>query len=126
KLTLAALEATLHGEETPVRRALHADAEALRARTEHMASALGVEVIPHEGRVGGGGGTGVPLTGWAMCLPLEAAAPLRAADPPILTRVHEGVCLLDLRCVPEDQDAEVLSSVGEALRTLPSAARAQR
>ncbi|WP_300345620.1 L-seryl-tRNA(Sec) selenium transferase [Nesterenkonia sp.] len=118
KLTLAALEATLTGGETPVAQALHADAELLRARTERLAQALGADVVPHDGRVGGGGGAEVPLPGWAVSLPEGVAAPLRAADPPILTRTSGSGCLLDLRCVPEELDQTVLSTVQDALRRL--------
>ena len=125
KLTLAALEATLNGGGTPVTGALHADAEGLRVRTGDMASQLGLEVLPHDGRVGGGGGPGVPLPGWAVRLPEEAAAPLRAADPPILTRRSGSDCLLDLRCVPAEQDARVLRAVRGVLDALPGAVKAR-
>lgn len=126
KLTLAALEATLNSSrETPVSLALHADAEALRARAEHLAAELDADVVPHDGRVGGGGGASVPLPGWAVRLPEEAAAPLRAADPPILARSSGSACLLDLRCVPEAQDATVLSTVRRVLEALPAVARGE-
>jgi L-seryl-tRNA(Ser) seleniumtransferase len=115
KLTLAALEATLCGGPAPVTQALHADAEALRARAERIAQAVGAPVVPHDGRVGGGGAPGVPLPGWAVRLPEAAAAPLRVGDPAVLARVHDGACLLDLRCVPEADDERVLAAVQAAL-----------
>jgi L-seryl-tRNA(Ser) seleniumtransferase len=118
KLTLAAMQGTLNGGQTPVAAALHADPETLLIRAERMAEVLSAEVVPHEGRVGGGGGTGVPLPGWALRLPEEAAAPLRAAHPAILTRTSESSCLLDLRCVPETEDDAVLSTVQGVLRAL--------
>lgn len=118
KLTLAALEGTLNGKQTPVTSALHAHPDTLRVRAERMAAALDAAVVPHDGRVGGGGGTGVPLPGWALRLPEEAAAPLRAAQPPILTRISGSFCLLDLRCVPETEDATVLSTVQQVLHAL--------
>ena len=43
KLTLAALEATLHGPATPTRTALHADPAVLRDRGERLRDALGAE-----------------------------------------------------------------------------------
>jgi L-seryl-tRNA(Ser) seleniumtransferase len=115
KLTLAALEATLCGGPAPVTQALHADAEALRARADRIADAVGATVVAHDGRVGGGGAPGVPLPGWAVRLPEAAAARLRAGDPAILARVHDGACLVDLRCVPEADDERVLAAVKAAL-----------
>lgn len=118
KLALAALEATVAGEAPPVVRALHADPEWLRNRTGRLAAALGVPVVAHDGRVGGGGAPGVALQGWALRLPEALAAPLRTGDPAVLPRVHDGSCLLDLRCVPEADDDRILDAVRQALATL--------
>ena len=108
KFTLAALEATLNGPSTPVHDALHTDTGKLYERSRRVADALGANVVPHEGRVGGGGGAGVPLAGWAIQLPEIFAFPLRTGRPAILPRVAEGHCLVDLRCVPEADDEHVL------------------
>ncbi|AJR18204.1 L-seryl-tRNA(Sec) selenium transferase [Pimelobacter simplex] len=115
KLTLAALEATLSGPPSPVTAALHADPDALHRRTERLADALGLPVVAHDGRVGGGGAPGVPLAGWALRLPESAAGPLRTGDPAVLPRVHDGACLVDLRCVPEDDDDRLLSALRRVL-----------
>lgn len=115
KLTLAALEATVAGAAAPVTQALHADPDHLRARAERLAAAVGAGVVAHDGRVGGGGAPGVPLRGWAVRLPEEAAVALRTADPAVLPRVHDGACLLDLRCVPPDDDERLLAAVRTAL-----------
>ena len=115
KLTLAALEATVAGPAPPVTQALHADPDRLRARTERLAAAVGAGVIAHDGRVGGGGAPGVPLAGWAVRLPEAAAARLRTGDPAVLPRLHDGACLLDLRCVPEADDERLLAAVRAAL-----------
>jgi L-seryl-tRNA(Ser) seleniumtransferase len=115
KLTLAALEATVAGAAPPVTLALHADPGQLRARAERLAAAVGATVIAHDGRVGGGGDPGVPLPGWAVRLPEAAAAALRAGEPAVLPRVHDGACLLDLRCVPPDDDERLLAAVRAAL-----------
>jgi L-seryl-tRNA(Ser) seleniumtransferase len=115
KLTLAALEATVAGPAPPVTQALHADPDRLRARTERLAAAVGAGVIAHDGRVGGGGAPGVPLAGWAVRLPEAAAARLRTGDPAVLPRLHDGACLLDLRCVPEADDEGLLAAVRAAL-----------
>lgn len=115
KLTLAALEATLTGGPTPVARALHADPTRLRERTERLAAAVGMPLVAHDGRVGGGGAPGVPLAGWAVELPEEAAKPLRTGDPAVLPRVHGGACLVDLRCVPEGDDERLEQAIRAAL-----------
>ncbi|WP_460844941.1 L-seryl-tRNA(Sec) selenium transferase [Nocardioides ultimimeridianus] len=121
KLTLAALEATLNGASVPVELAIHADAELLRRRTAELAAELGVDVVPHDGRVGGGGAPGHPLHGWALALPEAAAALLRAADPAVLAHTRGGMCLVDLRCVPERQDTVVAKVVAEVLARLGDA-----
>ncbi|MBW0019470.1 MAG: L-seryl-tRNA(Sec) selenium transferase [Mycobacterium sp.] len=118
KLTLAALEATVRAGTTPATQALHADSQRLRARAERLAAAVGGSVVAHEGRVGGGGAPGVPLPGWAVRLPEPAAALLRTGDPAVLPRVHEGACLLDLRCIPESDDHRLLAAVSAALARL--------
>ena len=115
KLTLAALEATLRGGPTPVASALHADPQRVRERAEALAAAVGADVVEHDGRVGGGGAPGVPLPGWAVRLPEAAARPLRLGTPAVLPRVHDGACLVDPRCVPEERDADLLAAMRAAL-----------
>ncbi|MCU4297315.1 L-seryl-tRNA(Sec) selenium transferase [Brevibacterium permense] len=111
KLTLAALEATITDATNPIHDALHIDADHLRKRTETLAEAVGATVVEHDGRVGGGGAPGVPLPGWAVELPEDCAEPLRLADPSIVARVHQGRCLIDLRCVPETDDQRVADAI---------------
>ncbi|MDO5644233.1 MAG: L-seryl-tRNA(Sec) selenium transferase [Dermabacter sp.] len=117
KLQLAALEATLNGPTPPAITALRADPAYLRSRTEALARALEphpVRLVAHDGRVGGGGGAEVPLPGWALEVPEELAAPLRTQTRPIVTTVNGGVCLVDLRCVPESDDQAVLAGLRRA------------
>ena len=118
KLTLAALEATVRAGVSPVSHALHADPDRLRARAEHLAAAVGASVVAHDGRVGGGGAPGVPLPGWAIRLPEPTADLLRAGDPAVLPRVHDGACLVDLRCIHESDDDRLLAAVRTALARL--------
>ena len=127
KLALAALEATLVAGPAPVAEYLHADPEVLRTRTERLAAAVDggaqLAVVAHQGRVGGGGGPRVELPGWAVRLP-EALAPLlRLGDPAVLARVHDGACLVDLRCVPEADDERLAKAVGQALAKLDEGGR---
>lgn len=115
KLTLAAVEATVTGGLPPVTQALHAEVDHLRARAGQLAKAVGATVVRHDGRVGGGGAPGVPLPGWAVRLPEAAAVALRTGNPAVLPRVHDGACLLDLRCIPEADDDRLLAAVQAAL-----------
>ncbi|GAA2357599.1 L-seryl-tRNA(Sec) selenium transferase [Dactylosporangium salmoneum] len=114
KLTLAALEATLLARDTPTWRALRADAADLRRRAEAVRASLGglsAEVVDTVAVVGGGGAPEVELPSAALALPAGLAAPLRLGDPPVLGRVERDRLLLDLRCVPEEQDKTVAAAV---------------
>ncbi len=111
KLRLNALEAALSTSAHAVHEALHISADRHKERTETIASALGAEVVEHDGRVGGGGAPEVPLPGWAVALPEELARALRLGSTPVVTRVSQGRCLVDVRCVPESQDAELIAAI---------------
>ncbi|WP_204016753.1 L-seryl-tRNA(Sec) selenium transferase [Sphaerimonospora thailandensis] len=116
KLTLAALEATLRGPETPVHRALHAEPAVLARRAAALAEALhraGIEAraVPAEATVGGGAAPGVRLPSAAVSLPERLAVPLRTGDPPVVGRFEGGRLLLDLRMVAPARDGEVLTAV---------------
>src|SRR6185437_9031780 len=111
-----ALEATLRGPATPTYAALHADPEELRRRTEALAGELraagiDADVVACDGVVGGGGAPGVTLPGWAVALDTSYAERLRRGDPCVVTRVERDRCLLDLRCLRPEQDADVLKAV---------------
>lgn len=116
KFTLAALEATFNSPDTPVQQALHVDTAELHTRSLRIANALGLAVVAHEGRVGGGGGAGVPLAGWAISLDERFAHPLRNGRPAILPRVADGRCLVDLRCVPVADDDAILQRLEAILQ----------
>jgi L-seryl-tRNA(Ser) seleniumtransferase len=111
KLTLAALEGTLRGPTTPTWQAIRADPERLRARAERLAELVGGHVVRSDGAVGGGGAPGQLLPGWAVALPASYAALLRSGDPCVVGRVERDRCLLDLRCVPEEDDARLAAAV---------------
>ncbi|MBG0826655.1 L-seryl-tRNA(Sec) selenium transferase [Planomonospora sp. ID67723] len=132
KTTLAALEATVGGPDTPTREALHADPAALRGRAEKLAARLcdrGIDAtaVDSLGVVGGGGAPEVSLRSAAVALDEGLAAPLRRGEPPVLGRVERGRCLLDLRAVPEADDERLLEAVigvaesaGERPRSAPT------
>jgi len=115
KLTLAALRATVAGPQTPTWQALRMDPDVLRRRTEDLAARLGgAEVVPSVAVVGGGGAPELELPSWAVALPEAYAEPLRLGEPPVVGRVVRGRLLLDLRCVPAEQDAAVAAAVAAA------------
>ncbi|AGZ43851.1 L-seryl-tRNA(Sec) selenium transferase [Actinoplanes friuliensis] len=114
KLTLAALQATLTGPETPTWQALRYDPAALRVRTEKVAAALGAEVVPSVAVVGGGGAPELELPSWAISAPADRAEPLRRGSTPVVGRVERGRLLLDLRCISVDDDAALIAAVRSA------------
>ncbi len=119
KLTLAALEATLLGPTPPTRAALTSPPAELCARATSLARELGdaelhAPVVPSAGLVGAGGAPDVTLPGWAVALPAAYAAALRAGRPAVIARVVRDRCLVDLRCVPPEQDAVVAAAIRAA------------
>jgi L-seryl-tRNA(Ser) seleniumtransferase len=111
KLTLAALEASVGGPATPTHRYLHADPDQLRRRAERLASEFGGDVVPSAGAVGGGSAPGLDLPGWAVALPSSYAEKLRLGDPCVVTRVERGRCLVDLRCVEQEDDLVLVAAI---------------
>ena len=129
KLTMAALGATLRlyrespdlGAALPTLRLLTrsvAEMEAVgRAAAPLVAARLGagyrVEVVAADGEVGSGAVPDVPLPSRALAIdhpevPAERiAARFRAARPPVIGRVREGLFLLDLRAVFDPHELAV-------------------
>jgi L-seryl-tRNA(Ser) seleniumtransferase len=117
KLTLAALQATLTGPDTPTWQALRYDLGALRTRTERLREQLDdaeVALVESVAVVGGGGAPELELPSWALSLPERYAAALRTGVTPVVGRVERGRLLLDLRCVPGDRDADLVAAVRRA------------
>ncbi|MGV0394740.1 L-seryl-tRNA(Sec) selenium transferase [Corynebacterium uberis] len=120
KLRLAALEATVRGGSL-VAGYLRADT---RARTEALAARLGARVVEHQGRVGGGGAPEVPLPGWAVALDQGLATHLRALG--VLPRVRDGECLVDLRCIPAEDDERLAGLIDKAREAQARQAQARQ
>ncbi|MEV4343727.1 L-seryl-tRNA(Sec) selenium transferase [Actinoplanes sp. NPDC049596] len=123
KLTLAALQATLTGPTTPTWEALRTDPAALRARTEAVRAHLTAQGIPATltdapAVVGGGGAPEVTLPSCALSLPEHYAHPLRTGAIPVVGRVERGHLLLDLRCIPQNADPDVITAVLTVATTL--------
>lgn len=116
KLTLAALEATLTGPGTPTGEALDADPGELGRRAERLAALLAAEgtdvrAVPSGATVGGGGAPGVTLPSTALSLPERYAQALRTGADPVVGRLEDGRCLLDLRAVPAADDERLAAAV---------------
>ncbi|WP_328305896.1 L-seryl-tRNA(Sec) selenium transferase [Actinomycetospora sp. NBC_00405] len=119
KLTLAALEATLRGPLPPVRAMLEADVEDLRVRAAALAEKVGGVAVDCAAQVGGGGAPGVELASAGVALPVEAADRLRLGADPVLARVEQGRCVVDLRSVPPEADARLADAIALALARAP-------
>ncbi|MGE2731793.1 L-seryl-tRNA(Sec) selenium transferase [Mycolicibacterium vaccae] len=112
KLTLAALEATLTGPPPPVAQALSVDVAALRTRAQRLAAQLpDADAVDCVAAVGGGGAPGVELPSAAVSLPERYGAALRTGATPVVGRLEDGRCLLDLRTVAPGDDETLLEAV---------------
>jgi L-seryl-tRNA(Ser) seleniumtransferase len=130
KLSLAALEATLMllrdparaRREIPVLAMLDQPDEVLAARAERLRAAIGeaAEVTRSVARVGGGALPLTELEGPAVALsaavdPATVLGRLRAHDPPVIGRIHDGRVLLDPRTISDDEVETVARAVLRAL-----------
>ena len=129
KLSLAALEATLalHRDPEAARRTLpvlamlEADGATLSRRARELAAATGGAVVDSTARVGGGALPLLELPGPAVAIdpgPAGAdalAAALRAGDPAVVGRIHDGRLLLDPRTLTDDEAREVARAVHAAV-----------
>jgi L-seryl-tRNA(Ser) seleniumtransferase len=124
KLTLAALEGTLGLylepdralREVPVLRMLDEPGEAVRARAERLAAAVGGEVEETVARVGGGALPLAELPSFACAVEEELAGPLRAGEPPVVGVVRDGRLLLDCRTLTDAEAEEVATRAVVAAR----------
>jgi L-seryl-tRNA(Ser) seleniumtransferase len=124
KLSLVALEATLRlyrnaevaVREIPVLAMLAATDETLRGRARQIADAIGegARVVTASAKVGGGALPLLELEGPAVALagdPETLARGLRAHDPPVIARIHDGRVLLDPRTLADEDVPLVVSAV---------------
>ena len=130
KMTLAALEATLRSyerncpEEIPVIAMLSAREEVLLEKARKLASLLeeaGVpgQILPTEGRVGGGSVPNHSLPSYAIAFDrnvIHLEETLRLGSTPIIGRIHEGRFLLDVRTLFEGDFPVIVSAIREALQ----------
>ena len=122
KLTLAALEGTLALyldperalAEIPVLRMAGEPVDAVRARAERLAGAVGGEVEETIARVGGGALPLAELPSFAAAIDEELVAPLRAGKPPVIGVIRDGRLLLDCRTLTDAEAEEVAAAVAAA------------
>jgi L-seryl-tRNA(Ser) seleniumtransferase len=122
KLTLAALEGTLGLyldpgralREVPVLRMLNEPVEAVRARAERLAQALGGEVEETVGRVGGGALPLTELPSFACAVEEDLAARIREGEPPVVGVIRDGRLLLDCRTLTDAEADEAAAAVQAA------------
>jgi L-seryl-tRNA(Ser) seleniumtransferase len=117
KLSLAALTATLMlyrdpaeaRRQIPVLAMLDASEQDLQARAERLYEAIGPEcseLTRASAKVGGGALPLLELEGPAVALtgdPEATVKQLRAADPPVVARIHDGRVLLDPRTLTDEE-----------------------
>lgn len=129
KMTLAALEATLRSyergcpEEVPVLGMLAASPERLLEKARYLSSLLAeagisAQVVPTEGRVGGGSVPNQSLPSYAVALGGDVDAleeKLRLVQSPIIGRIHEGRYLLDVRTLWEEDYPQIVGALREAM-----------
>ncbi len=130
KLSLAALEATLRllrdparaRREIPVLAMLDQSEATLAERARRLCEGIGAgaAVVRAVARVGGGALPLTELEGPAVALarppdPVVLAARLRAGDPPVIARIHDGRVLLDPRTLDDDEVDAVIAAVRGAL-----------
>jgi L-seryl-tRNA(Ser) seleniumtransferase len=123
-MTYAALEGTLAeyaagraAATVPVQRMLTMTADAVRARAETAAAAIGamsgwrVELVAGASAIGGGSAPGVQIPTWLLAIEKRGLTPdalerdLRRLTPPVIARIESDRVLLDLRTIAPDQDA---------------------
>ncbi len=135
KVTIAGLEATLglylagRGREIPARAMLLRPASELRGVAERLARALAAlaglsaEVVPERSQPGSGSAPGIYIDTFVVRVRArglsagELAARLRAGEPCVFARVHDGALLLDPRTLHTgEEEALVRAFAGLAPR----------
>jgi L-seryl-tRNA(Ser) seleniumtransferase len=130
RLPLVALEATLSCylegalDEVPALALLRAPLEQVRARAEGWQAALAAKgvassVVDLSAAVGGGALSEASLASAGLAFSETEAeglsTRLRAGDPPVVGRIHEGRLLLDARTVLPGEDEALIEAVAKAV-----------
>ncbi len=130
KMTVAALAETvrlyLRGEQlaVPVAAMLFADPAALRRRAQRLrrrlvALGVGSDLVPLEGRAGGGALPESPLPSFGVALqgaPDALHERLRLGDPAVIGRIEDDRVVLDVRTLLPREDEALARAVADAVR----------
>ena len=129
KVTIAGLERTLElllagrGDELPTRAMMRATADEVAARADAIAAALSAvpgltaSVIDAASQPGSGSAPGIELPSRAVAVTVaglgasEAAARLRANDPPVFVRIQDERMLLDPRTLLPGDDDDLVAAL---------------
>lgn len=117
KLTLAALEATVVGPTAPIVTMLQTTQAQLEARAVSLVSSLeglDVQARATTSTVGGGGAPGSELPSYGLSLPTRFGARLREVSVPVLARVEDGRCIVDLRAIDQRDLGTLADSIRQA------------
>jgi L-seryl-tRNA(Ser) seleniumtransferase len=113
-LVLAAMETTAlayldnDGDAIPFWRMAAVDVERLQARTRALGAGEPVDTVAV---AGAGAVPGLEIPSAGVALVGDHAAALRAHDPPVIARVHEGRTVCDLRTVDPTDDPVVAKAL---------------
>jgi L-seryl-tRNA(Ser) seleniumtransferase len=98
------------------------DRERLRERAGVLALRLGLSaaaIVEHDATLGGGSLPGERIASIAVRVAaknIEALARrLRAGEPPVIGRIHDGALLFDLRTIDPGDDDELAQALGRAI-----------
>jgi L-seryl-tRNA(Ser) seleniumtransferase len=131
KITYAALEATLDAymrdaalREVPVLRMLSAGYDEIAERAERFVdlltgTRLSYELVDGSSAIGGGAAPAVELATKLIALTHEDMTVtklerrLRGSDPPVIARIAEDRLMIDLRTVPDSDEAKLLDVLNQ-------------
>ena len=95
-------------------------ADRIRERAERLAVQFGrASVVEGRSVIGGGSTPDQSLCTWLVAFDGDAAATeraLRAGDPPVIARIHDGHLVVDLRTVAINEEEPLAAALQSALR----------
>jgi L-seryl-tRNA(Ser) seleniumtransferase len=134
KVTIAALQEVARsylfapgpGGQPPLLAQVFGDAEAVRARAEHLTAQLGrpsrAAVVADEAVVGGGSLSAVTIPSWAVCVrcadereAVGLARALRSGSPSVFSRIKGNEVRVNMTTIRPHEDAALARSLQAVL-----------